>query len=108
MSRRSRSAPRHPRCQTTKEPAQGAVRRSPRTPRGLARDPPARPIHPSGRAALLFVPLAVFGLLGPNFSAVYDWRYVVPMFGFAAAAAGIGGWAVIVVARGRLAARRRT
>jgi len=50
----------------------------------------------------------VFGLLGPNFSAVYDWRYVVPMFGFAAAAAGIGGWAVIVVARGRLAARRRT
>jgi len=50
----------------------------------------------------------VFGLLGPIFSSVYDWRYVVPMFGFAAAAACIGGWAVIVAARGRLAARRRT
>ena len=37
---------------------------------------------------------------------VYDWRYVVPMFGFAAAAAGIGGWAVIVAARGRLGAPR--
>ncbi len=63
---------------------------------------------PERRAALLFVPLAVFGLLGPIFSAVYDWRYVVPMFGFAAAAAGIGGWAVIVATGGRLAARRRT
>lgn len=63
---------------------------------------------PERRAALLFVPLAVFGLLGPIFSAVYDWRYVVPRFGFAAAAAGIGGWAVIVASGGRLAARRRT
>lgn len=63
---------------------------------------------PERRAALLFAPLAVFGLLGPVFTSVYDWRYVVPMFGFAAAAAGIGSWAVIVAARGRLAARRRT
>lgn len=61
---------------------------------------------PERRAALLFTPLAVFGLLGPIFTSVYDWRYAVPMFGFAAAAAGIGGWATLVAARGRLAARR--
>ncbi len=62
--------------------------------------------EPERRAALLFAPLAVCGLLGPVFTAVHDWRYVVPMFGFAAAAAGIGGWATIVAARGWLASAR--
>lgn len=64
--------------------------------------------RPERRAALLFAPLAILGLLGPIAISLYDWRYVVPMLGFVAAAAGIGGWGVAQSTRSWIAARQAT
>lgn len=62
---------------------------------------------PERRAAWLLGPLALVLLFAPVATSIYDFRYIVPVLGFLAAAAAVGGWGVITAARRWHGARRR-
>lgn len=55
------------------------------------------------RVSLLFLLVTVTLLAAPVFTSEYDYRFTIPAFGPLAATAALGGWAVTVYVRARIA-----